>query len=108
MKPIIPNCGTPTEKCSECLDHYLEKVMQNGWSYVKDSGDFIKKINNLDSIPENVILVKADVVSLYPSIPHEVGLRALREILEKRDEKTIPTEELLKMEEFVLKKLFRI
>ena len=108
MKPIIPNCGTPTEKCSEFLDHYLEKVMQNGWSYVKDSGDFIKKINNLDSIPENVILVKADVVSLYPSIPHEVGLRALREILEKRDEKTIPTEELLKMEEFVLKKLFRI
>ena len=77
--------------------------MQNGWSYIKDSGDFIKKINNLDSIPENAILVTADVVGLYPSIPHEVDLRALREALNKRDEKTIPTEELLKMAEFVLK-----
>ena len=96
------------EKCSEFLDHHLEKVMQNGWPYVKDSGDFIKKINNLDSIPENAILVTADVVSLYTIIPHEVGLRALRETLDKRDEKTIPTEELLKMVEFLLKKLFRI
>ena len=51
------------------------------------------------------ILVKADVVSLYPSIPHEVGLRALRGALDKRDEKTIPREELLKMAEFVLKKI---
>ena len=66
--------------------------MQNGWSYIKVSGDFIKKINNLDSIPENAILVTADVVGLYQSIPHEVGLRALREALDKRDEKTIPTE----------------
>ena len=102
-RPVISNCGTLTEKCSEFLDHHLKKVMQNGWSYVKDSGDFIKKINNLDSIPENAILVTADVVGSYSSIPHEVGLRALREALDKRDEKTIPTEELLKMAEFVLK-----
>ena len=77
--------------------------MQKGWSYIKDSGDFIKKINNLDLIPENAILVTADVVGLYPSIPHEVGLRALRGALNKRDEETISTEELLKMAEFVLK-----
>ena len=44
----------------------------------------------------------ADVVNLFPSIPHEVGLRALREALHKRDEKIIPTEKLLKMVEFVL------
>ena len=36
-------------------------------------------------------------------MPHEVGLRALRKALDKRDQKTIPTEELLKMAEFALK-----
>ena len=102
-RPVISNCGTPTEKCSEFLDHHLKKVMQNGWSNIKDSGDFIKKINNLDLIPKNAILVTADVVGLYPSIPPEVGLRTLTEALDKRDKKTIPTEELLKMAEFVLK-----
>ena len=48
-------------------------------------------------------MVTPDVVGLYPSIPHEVGLRALREALNKKDKKTIPTEELLKMVEFALK-----
>ena len=43
------------------------------------------------------------MVGLYPSITHEVGLRALREALNKRDDKTIPTEKLLKMPDFVLK-----
>ena len=102
-RPVISNCGTPTEKCSEFLDHHFNKVMQNEWSHIKDSGDFIKKINNLDSIPENAILVRADVVGLYPNIPHEVVLRALREVLDKRDKKTISTEELLKIAEFMLK-----
>ena len=63
----------------------------------------MNKVNNLVSIPENAILVTADGVGLYPSIPHEVGLRALREALDKRDKKTIPTEELLTMAEFMLK-----
>ena len=68
-----------------------------------DSRGFIKKINNLGSIPENTILLTADVVSLCASILHVVGLRALKETLDKRDGKTILTEKLLKMAEFVLK-----
>ena len=48
----------------------------------KDSRDFIKKTRDLGSIPENAILVTADVVGLYPSIPHEAGLKALRELLD--------------------------
>ena len=62
----------------------------------------VKKINNLDSIPENAIFVTVDVVGLYPIILHELGFRALREVLDKTDEKATPKEELLKME-FVLK-----
>ena len=51
--------------------------MQKGWSYIKDSRYFIKKINNLDSITENVILLKADIMALYPSTPYDVGLTAM-------------------------------
>ena len=102
-RPVISNCGTPTEKCSEFLDYHLKPLMQKGWSYIKDSGDFIKKTRNLGSIPENAILVTADVVGLYPSIPHEAGLKALREVLYKREQHTIPTIELIRMAYFVFK-----
>ena len=77
--------------------------MQESWSYIKDSGDFINKTKNLSTIADNAILVKADVVGLYPNIHHEFGLRALRETLDKQDKKSIPTEDLVKMEEFMLK-----
>ena len=68
-----------------------------------DSGDFIKKTRNLGSIPENAILVTADVVGFYRSIPHEAGLKALREVLDKREKRTIPTSEPIRMTDFVLK-----
>ena len=40
---------------------------------------------------------------MYPSIPHEAGLKALREVLDNREEHTVPTSKLTKMTDFVLK-----
>ena len=93
-RPVISNCGTPTEKVSEFLDHHLKPVMQSGWSYIKDSGDFLKKIKNVGNIPENAILVTADVVGLYPNIPHNAGLKVLSNMLEAREHKAVSTEDL--------------
>ena len=102
-RPVISNCETPTEKVSEFLDNQLKEVMQNGWSYIKDSNDFIKKIKHLKNIPDNAILVTEDVVGLYPSIPYKSGLRALKQVLDRREDKKISTEDFVKMAEFVLK-----
>ena len=52
-RPVISNCGTPTEKVSEFLDHHLKPVMQEGKSYIKSTGDFLNKIKNVIAIPEN-------------------------------------------------------
>ena len=77
--------------------------MQCGWSYIKDSIDFVKKIKCLKNIPDNALLVTADVVGLYPSISHKAGLGALKGVLDRRGEKKISTRDLAKMAEFVLK-----
>ena len=59
----------------------------------------MEKRKTLGCIPDNAILVTADVVGLYPSIPHQAGLIALKEALDK---KKIPTDDLIRMAEFVL------
>ena len=59
--------------------------MQSSWAYIKDSGDFLRKIKQIGNLPENSILVTVDVAGLYPSILHELGLKALEEALEKRE-----------------------
>ena len=80
--------------------------MQKSWFFIKDSADFINKIGQIGDIPENAILVTVDVVGLYPSIPHKAGLKALKNVLEKREQKHFPTEKLINMAEFVLKNNF--
>ena len=102
-KPVISNCGTPTENVSKYLDFLRKPVMQDGWSYIKDTGDFLKKIKRLGKIPEGAIFVTADVVGLYPNIPHDMGLQYLRKRLNETIICKVSTEEISTMTEFVLK-----
>ena len=101
-RPVISNCGGVTEKVSEFLDHHLKPIMQSSPTYIRDSKDFLQKLEDLGDIPEGAILVSADVVGLYPNIPHNEGLDILRGALEKRTDKSVATDTLIKMAEFVL------
>ena len=56
----------------------------------------------MGSISQNVVLVTADVVGLYPNIPHNGDLKTLSNMLEAREHKTVPTNDLIKMARFVL------
>ena len=80
--------------------------MQSGKSYITDSGHFLEKIKTLGLLPDNAILVIADEVGLYPSIPHQTGFIALKEASDKRVLKKMPTDGLMKMAEFVLSSNF--
>lgn len=51
---------------------------------------------------DNVFLVTADVVGLFLSTACKDELETLRNALEKRKQKHIPTEKLINMVEFVL------
>ena len=57
-------------------------------------------------LPDNAILVTADVVGLHPSTHHQAGLIAHKEALDKSLSKKIPTDDLIKMAEFVLSNNF--
>ena len=72
-------------------------------SYIKDTNEFLLKLKNLRKVPDNAILITANVVGLYPNIPHNEGLEVLKKRIDNFYEKSIPTEDLFKMAEFVLK-----
>ena len=84
----------------------MKPVKQESWSYIKDSGDFLKKVKHLGQIPDGAILVTADVVGFYPSIPHKVGLETLSRRLNERETTEIPTDDIVEMAEFFLKNTF--
>ena len=57
--------------------------MKKGNSYLKETSDFLEKLRAIGKIPNGVILVTADVVGLYPRIPHDEGLKVLQNQYDK-------------------------
>ena len=80
-RPVISGCNTPTEKISKFVDHHLRPLVLNIESYIKDTNDFLRKLKNIGTLPDGAILCTIDVVGLYPHIPHDEGLQAVREAL---------------------------
>ena len=77
--------------------------MKQGESYIRDAGDFLTKLKASGEVPKGAILVTADVVGLYPSIPHSEDLDILKKQYENYPNKEVSTEDIGKMADFVLK-----
>ena len=81
-RPIISANNCPTEKISAFVDENIKGSIPNIKSYIKDTSDFICKVESL-KIPENCILVTLDVTSLYTNIPNREGIEAVSRFLRK-------------------------
>ena len=70
---------------------------------------FYTKLDRIGDLPEGAILCTIDVVGLYPHIPHNEGLEALKEALSTLESKLDSeqqrslNEDLLSFAELVLK-----
>ena len=51
-------------------------------SYIQATGDFLRKINTIETIPDNSYLVFLDVRSLYTSIPNSEGIKSVKTSVE--------------------------
>ena len=103
---MVSNCNYGTEKIAEFLDFHLKPLCKEVKSYLKDTSDFLRKIQSLPPLPENSILCTMDVVGLYPNIPHEGGLKATENALNRRDDKSLTTDSLMELANLALKNNF--
>ena len=102
-RPVISNCNYFTENISAFLDFHIQPLAKDVKSYIKDTNDFLLKLEGLPNLSENAILCCIDVVGLYPNIPHDDGLLCLRKRLDSRTEKNVSTDSLVELAEVVLR-----
>ena len=102
-RPVISNCGYYMENISSFLDYHLQPLAIKVESYIKDTNHFLKKLQELGSLPKNAILCTIDVVGLYPNIPHEEGLASIRKHLNNRENNEVTTNTLVELADIVLK-----
>ena len=85
LRPVVSNCGGPTEKTSILLEKILHQLIQFVPLHLTDTTDFLDKLRefwNAHDVPENAIFFSVDVVNLYGSIPLDDAVEAVREALE--------------------------
>ena len=102
-RPVVSNCGFFTENISAFLEYHLKPLSQKVKLFIKDTNDFLKKLDELRDLPDDFILCTIDPVELYPNILHKEGMEAIRPALDKREDQTISTDSLILLAECVLK-----
>jgi hypothetical protein len=106
-RPVVSGNGGPTEKISKFVDHFFNPTVKDIKSYVKDTTHFLQLVEGLGDIPNSCLLVTLDVAALYPSIPIDLGLQAVRSTFERTRsglEVKPSNDTLMKFLEAVLKK----
>ena len=90
-RPIVSTNNHPTERISHFVDHHLQPLVHKLPSFVKDTNDFLNKLQTIGNLPANSLLVTLDISSLYTNIPHNEGINACDYFLRTRSHPTIPT-----------------
>lgn len=83
--PIVFSNSHPTKRISQFVDHHLQPLVTKLPSYMKDTTHFLNKLNSIGQLPNGVLLV----ASLYTNIPHNDGIQAYSDFLDKRVNPTI-------------------
>ena len=103
LRVIINGRHGATENIAEFVENELSENVSNLASFIKDSTDFLNKINYIPQpLPYNTIMFCLDVKALYPSVPREEAKRACRKALDKRTNHNLPTDDALILIDIVL------
>ena len=99
-------CGTAIEQLSSFTEFYLKPLSQSPPSFVKDSTDFINKLEDLHSkgpFHEGSLLMSWDVVSMFPNIDNNLGISAVRRAFNSRSVNIPSTDCLVEAVEICLR-----
>lgn len=80
-RPIASSINTITHNCSVILDTILQPYLRKVKTFTESSTEVVRKLQNI-KLPNNCVLMCADVEALYPSIPTTPALKAIKEYLQ--------------------------
>ncbi|CAJ0960434.1 unnamed protein product [Ranitomeya imitator] len=76
-RPIVASTDSILNPISIYLEKILTPYTHKTKSFILDTSDFLRKIQDINTVPTNSILCTFDVNSLYTSITHDTGIEAV-------------------------------
>lgn len=75
-RPIISANNCPVERISEYVDFFLQPFVIKQHTYIKDTSDFIRKIEKI-KVPNEALIIVLDYESMYTNIVHDEAINAV-------------------------------
>ena len=94
-RPVVRSVNCHTANISKYVDYHFQPIVKEIPSYVKETQDFLKKLEKVKVIPQESLLVTLEVKSLYTNIQNNEGIKAVKESYEKYKEKTLSTKVII-------------
>ena len=91
-QPVVSSIDCHTSELSKFVDHYLQPHTKALTSYVKDTTDFINKLEYVKDTSKDSILVTLDVTALYTNTLNHKDIEAVKETLNNQAKKPIATQ----------------
>ena len=101
-RPIISDCSSESSNICTYLDSFFKPLSNKHPSYIKDTGDFISKIQN-KIIPKDVLLFTGDVTSLYTNMDLERTTAVVRQQLRRNPVEGRPDQHILDLLNIIIK-----
>jgi len=108
LRPIVSLRGTPTYGLAQWLLRKLKWLTNTSQTTVKSSTEFLTRLKGMH-LEEDEVMVSFDVVSLFTTIPQDLMLTTIANLLRSRyeeDNKLIKIETFMTLIQFALKTCF--
>ena len=75
-RPIISTNNCPVENISEYVHFFLQPLVIKQHTYIKDTTDFIRKIEKI-RVPDEALIIVLDYESMYTNIVNDEAINAV-------------------------------
>ncbi|XP_071986734.1 uncharacterized protein [Engystomops pustulosus] len=105
-RPIVASSDSILSPLSILLEKILTPLVKTTPSFLLDTSEFLKLIKDIHKIDPGTIFATFDVNSLYTSIKHELGIRAVQKLLESHEYPQLEIEFIIDLLKLVLTENF--
>ena len=95
--------GDAAKDSNGLVEAELQEGVGSKKSYQQDTAIFLRRMEGVKQLEGDKFLFTMDVVAFYPSKPREKTKESMRENLERRKRKEMPTDHLIDLREMVLR-----
>ena len=85
-RPLTFPINCHTSNMLRYIDYHLQPIVKQIPSYIRDTSDFSRKINTIETVPYSSYLVTLVIRSLFKSITCSKGIKKVKTSLENFQE----------------------